>query len=104
MKKFYFWIPLAISFLALGAAQAQEKIRVGLGSISLQSGLVYIAKDRGIFTKYGLTAESIYIPGGSTNGQGFISGHLEMLQFSGAPGVAVQLAIAGNAFIARPPD
>ena len=28
------------------SALAQEKIRVGLGSISLQSGLAHIAKDR----------------------------------------------------------
>src|SRR5918999_140534 len=44
-------------------ALAQEKIRVGLGSISLQSGLVHIAKDRGLFAKYGLAAESLYVPG-----------------------------------------
>ena len=100
MKKFYFWIPLAISFLALGAAQAQEKIRVGLGSVSLQSGLVYIAKDRGIFTKYGLTAESIYIPGGSTNVQVLISGNLDMSQLSGAPGVAANLEGADIVYIA----
>jgi NitT/TauT family transport system substrate-binding protein len=100
MKKFHFWIPLAISFLALGAAQAQEKIRVGLGSISLQSGLVYIAKDRGIFAKYGLTAESIYIPGGSTNVQVLISGNLDMSQLSGAPGVAANLEGADIIYIA----
>jgi NitT/TauT family transport system substrate-binding protein len=100
MKKFYFWIPLAIWFFALGTAQAQEKIRVGLGSISLQSGLVYIAKDRGIFTKYGLTAESIYIPGGSTNVQVLISGNLDMSQLSGAPGVAANLEGADIVYIA----
>lgn len=100
MKKFHFWIPLAIWFLALGAAQAQEKIRVGLGSISLQSGLVYIAKDRGIFAKYGLTAESIYIPGGSTNVQVLISGNLDMSQLSGAPGVAANLEGADIVYIA----
>jgi NitT/TauT family transport system substrate-binding protein len=100
MKKFYFSLALVISFLALGAAQAQEKIRVGLGSISLQSGLVYIAKDRGIFTKYGLTAESIYIPGGSTNVQVLISGNLDMSQLSGAPGVAANLEGADIVYVA----
>jgi NitT/TauT family transport system substrate-binding protein len=100
MKKFHFSLALVISFMALGAAQAQEKIRVGLGSISLQSGLVYIAKDRGIFTKYGLTAESIYIPGGSTNVQVLISGNLDMSQLSGAPGVAANLEGADIVYIA----
>jgi NitT/TauT family transport system substrate-binding protein len=100
MKKIHFWLALAILFLARGAAQAQEKIRIGLGSISLQSGLVYIAKDRGIFAKYGLTAESIYIPGGSTNVQVLISGNLDMSQLSGAPGVAANLEGADIVYIA----
>ena len=72
-------------------AGAQEKIRVGLGSISLQSGLVHIAKDRGLFAKYGLFTESVYIPGGSTNVQVLVSGSLDLSQLSGAPGVAANL-------------
>ena len=100
MKKFYLLAVLLISLVALGHAQAQEKIRVGLGSISLQSGLVYIAKDRGIFAKYGLAAESIYIPGGSTNVQVLISGNLDMSQLSGAPGVAANLEGADIVYVA----
>jgi len=72
-------------------AHAQEKIRVGQGSISLQSGLMHIGKDRGLFAKYGLTAETIYIPGGSTNVQVLMSGDLDLSQLSGAPGVAANL-------------
>jgi NitT/TauT family transport system substrate-binding protein len=70
---------------------AQERIRVGLGSISLQSGLVHIARDRGLFAKHGLATESIYIPGGSVNVQVLVSGSLDLSQLSGAPGVAANL-------------
>jgi NitT/TauT family transport system substrate-binding protein len=76
---------------AIGNAGAQERIRVGLGSISLQSGLVHIAIDRGLFAKYGLFTESVYIPGGSTNVQVLVSGSLDVSQLSGAPGVAANL-------------
>ncbi|MGH7854670.1 MAG: hypothetical protein ACREP3_14585, partial [Candidatus Binatia bacterium] len=69
MKTFTAFFALIISFCIAGYADAQERIRVGLGSISLQSGLVHIAKDRGLFAKYGLFTESVYIPGGSTNVQ-----------------------------------
>jgi NitT/TauT family transport system substrate-binding protein len=72
-------------------ARAQEKIRVGQGSISLQSGLMYIAQDRGLFAKYGLVSEIVYIPGGSTNVQVLVSGSLDLSQLSGAPGVAANL-------------
>jgi NitT/TauT family transport system substrate-binding protein len=81
-------------------AHAQDKIRVGLGSISLQSGLVHIGKDRGLFAKYGLTTEAIYIPGGSTNVQVLVSGNLDLSQLSGAPGVAANLEGADIVYFA----
>ena len=84
---------IAALFLLVGAREAcsQERIRVGQGSVSLQSGLMYIGKDRGLFAKYGLTTEVIYIPGGSTNVQVLVSGNLDLSQLSGAPGVAANL-------------
>ena len=90
MKKSILCIGLILC-LQLQVTAAQEKIRVGQGSISLQSGLMHIAKDRGLFAKYGLVAETIYIPGGSTNVQVLISGSLDLSQLSGAPGVAANL-------------
>ncbi|HTN71758.1 MAG TPA: ABC transporter substrate-binding protein [Methylomirabilota bacterium] len=76
---------------SIANGHAQEKIRVGQGSVSLQSGLMYIAKDRGLFAKYGLVSEIIYIPGGTTNVQVLVSGNLDLSQLSGAPGVAANL-------------
>ena len=88
--KHFMLIALIFAF-AVGGSHAQEKIRVGQGSISVQSGLMHIGKDRGLFTKYGLVTETIYIPGGSTNIQVLISGNLDLSQLSGAPGVAANL-------------
>ena len=85
-------------------SRAQEKIRVGLGSISLQSGLVHIGKDRGLFAKYGLITESIYIPGGSTNIHVLVSGNLDLSQLSGAPGVAANLEGADIVYFASLAD
>ena len=71
-----------IGFLLLGsvgAGHSQERIRVGQGSVSLQSGLMHIAKDRGLFAKYGLVSEIVYIPGGTTNIQVLVSGNLDLL-------------------------
>jgi len=98
MKKLF--LMLLISFIVHGQARAQEKLRVGLGSVSLQSGLVYIGNDRGLFAKYGLTTEAIYIPGGSTNVQVLVSGNLDLSQLSGAPGVAANLQGADIVYIA----
>ena len=91
MKTLILLLGLVLFSGSNGTANGQEKIRVGLGSISLQSGLVHIAKDRGLFVKYGLLTESVYIPGGSTNVQVLVSGSLDLSQLSGAPGVAANL-------------
>jgi NitT/TauT family transport system substrate-binding protein len=100
MKKLDALILALFSMVAVTCVEAQEKIRIGLGSISLQSGLVHIAKDRGLFAKYGLTVESIYIPGGSTNVQVLVSGNLDLSQLSGAPGVAANLEGADIVYFA----
>ena len=99
MKKIILITGLMIS-MAIHSAHAQEKIRVGQGSISLQSGLMHIAKDRGLFAKYGLVTETIYIPGGSTNIHVLISGNLDLSQLSGAPGVAANLEGADIVYFA----
>ena len=93
-------ICLLIFTVEIQLSYAQEKIRVGQGSISLQSGLMHIAKDRGLFNKYGLVAETIYIPGGSTNIHVLISGNLDLSQLSGAPGVAANLEGADIVYFA----
>lgn len=98
MKKF-FLLNILLAYCLIGSAQAQEKLRVGLGSISLQSGLVHIAKDRGLFAKYGLVVESVYIPGGTTNVQVLVSGSLDLSQLSGAPGVAANLEGADLVYV-----
>jgi NitT/TauT family transport system substrate-binding protein len=94
-------LPMIVSLLwgLVAGAQAQEKIRVGQGSVSLQSGLMHIAKERGLFSKYGLVSEIVYIPGGTTNIQVLVSGNLDLSQLSGAPGVAANLEGADIVYI-----
>jgi len=66
----------------------------------MYSGLMYIGKDRGLFAKYGLMTEVIYIPGGTTNVQVLVSGNLDLSQLSGAPGAAANLEGADIVYIA----
>ncbi|HEV8722955.1 MAG TPA: ABC transporter substrate-binding protein [Candidatus Binatia bacterium] len=91
MKKLIFLAICLVFCSFIRAGSAQEKIRIGQGSVSLQSGLMHIAKDRGLFAKYGLVAEVVYVPGGTTNVQVLVSGSLDLSQLSGAPGVAANL-------------
>ncbi len=100
MKTLTFLLVLFVAGSFAGPTGAQDRLRVGQGSISLQSGLMHIAKDRGLFAKYGLAVETIYIPGGSTNIHVLISGNLDLSQLSGAPGVGANLEGADIVYFA----
>jgi ABC-type nitrate/sulfonate/bicarbonate transport system substrate-binding protein len=100
MKTLLFLSVLFVAGHFGGPTEAQDRLRVGQGSISLQSGLMHIAKDRGLFAKYGLGVETIYIPGGSTNIHVLISGNLDLSQLSGAPGVGANLEGADIVYFA----
>ncbi|HEX6175096.1 MAG TPA: ABC transporter substrate-binding protein [Candidatus Binatia bacterium] len=45
---------------------AQDKIRVGLSSVSATSGSIWVAEEKGLFKKHGLDAEVIIIGGGAS--------------------------------------
>jgi NitT/TauT family transport system substrate-binding protein len=99
MKKTLLLFVIGFTIGLLANASAEERIRVGQGAVSLQSGILFIAKDRGLFAKYGLIPEIIYIPGGSVNVQVLVSGNLDLSQLSGAPGVAANLEGADIVYI-----
>jgi ABC-type nitrate/sulfonate/bicarbonate transport system substrate-binding protein len=58
----FFWV---ILFLPI-ASDAQDKLRVGLSSISATSGSIWVAEEKGLFKKHGLEAEVIIIGGGAS--------------------------------------
>ena len=99
MKKSLFLLVVGFIMGLVASGNAEETIRVGQGCVSLQSGIMYIAKDRGLFARYGLVPEIIYIPGGSVNVQVLVSGNLDLSQLSGAPGVAANLEGADIVYI-----
>jgi ABC-type nitrate/sulfonate/bicarbonate transport system substrate-binding protein len=50
-----FWAP---------TSPAQEKVRIGLSSVSATNGSVWVAEEKGFFKKYGVDVEVIVIGGG----------------------------------------
>ncbi len=51
-------------FLLPFYASAQEKLRIGLSSVSATSGSIWVAEEKGLFKKYGADVEVIVIGGG----------------------------------------
>src|SRR5215208_2306342 len=57
---------LAVVFVFPAGVPAQDKIRVGLSSVSATSGAMWVAEERGLFKKYGVDPEVIVIGGGAS--------------------------------------
>ena len=58
------WLAVLSLFLWPRSLPAQEKIRVGLSSVSATNGSVWVAEEKGLFKKYGVDTEVIIIGGG----------------------------------------
>jgi len=59
-------VSLVVEFTLLGTSHAQElkTIRIGYPSLSFRQSNVWVAKEQGLFKKYGLEVEPIFLRGG----------------------------------------
>ena len=64
-----FFSTFFVAVVALWTIQplaAQERLRVGLSSVSATQGAMWVAEERGLFKKYGIDPEVIVIGGGAS--------------------------------------
>lgn len=47
-------------------SEAQDKLKVGLSSVSATSGSIWVAEEKGLFKKHGIDTEVIVIGGGAS--------------------------------------
>jgi NitT/TauT family transport system substrate-binding protein len=65
-------------------ASAQDKIRVGLSSVSALHGALWVAEQKGIFKKYGIDIEVIVVGGAGTTGvSALLSGDIQYVSAAG---------------------
>ncbi len=59
-------VSFIVQFTLLGTSHAQEpkRIRIGYPSLSFRQSNVWVAKEQGLFKKYGLEVEPIFLRGG----------------------------------------
>ena len=60
------FVIVALALMATRSAGAQDKLRLGLSSISATSGSIWVAEEKGLFKKHGVNAEVIVIGGGAS--------------------------------------
>jgi ABC-type nitrate/sulfonate/bicarbonate transport system substrate-binding protein len=93
MKTRFALFVLSVLFLSSTFARAQglKKIKIGYPSLSFRQSNVWVAKEMGLFNKYGLEVEPILFRGGQVATQALVSGDPPIVNI----GTVVQATIQG---------
>jgi ABC-type nitrate/sulfonate/bicarbonate transport system substrate-binding protein len=81
---------------------APERLTIATSALNMFTTPLWLAKDKGFFLKYGLDADTIYIPSGTMALQALLSGDIKVVMAAGSPVVNANLQgapvriIAGN--------
>jgi NitT/TauT family transport system substrate-binding protein len=84
--RFFGLLILFYSFF-LAAAWGQEKIRLAHSALESSNAVWYLAQDRGLYKKYGLDADLLFIPSTTTSVSSLVAGDVQVANASGG-GVA----------------
>lgn len=94
---------LATLLFFSGAARGQDKVRIGVSSISATSGSLWVAEEKGLFKKHGLEAEVIIIGGGAARVvSSLIAGEIQFSVGGGDAVVRAALRGADSVLVASP--
>jgi NitT/TauT family transport system substrate-binding protein len=89
-----------VLFAAPAWAQPKERVRVAQGSISVNSSVLPIGKENGVFAKYGIDLEAIYMGGGMNSLAAVTSGAVDFLAAGSTATVSARLGGADIMIVA----
>jgi NitT/TauT family transport system substrate-binding protein len=98
-----FCINVVLFTLVPASARAQDKIRIGLSSVSATSGSIWVAEEKGLFKKHGIDAEVIIIGGGAARVvSSLIAGEIQFSVGGGDAVIRAALRGADGVLVASP--
>jgi len=86
-----FMVVILAQMVGLAAAQELKKVRFGYPSLGFRQGHIWVARDEGLFKKYGLDVEPIFLRGGQLAIQALAGGDPPLMSI----GQVVQAGLAG---------
>lgn len=103
------WFPVAFAFVWLAACAAPpaapptpvplEKVVIGFDAMSITGGPMHFAQDLGLFKKYGLDEQLIYVDAGTKLTQAMVAGQIDIGQNGYSPVISAAAAGAKLVFI-----
>jgi ABC-type nitrate/sulfonate/bicarbonate transport system substrate-binding protein len=84
---------LLFALLLMGSpARSQERVRAGYSGISGYQAPLWLAVDRGLFTKYGLTVDPVLFRGGAESSTALTAGEIQFDVVAPQPHIAADLS------------
>lgn len=93
----------ALFFVCVQSSEAQpklERVKAMYSTLGGSQAVLWIARETGLFKKYGLDVETIYVSGGAGNVAALLSGEATFSQNAGPPVLGADLKGADIIFIA----
>ena len=82
---------LPLLLLGLEAYASAERLTVATSALNMLTTPLWVAHDRGLFQKYGIEVDTIYIPSGTMAIQALLSGDIKIAMAAGSPVVNANL-------------
>lgn len=82
---------ILLSLTTVSAGQELKKVRVGYPSLGFRQGHIWVARDEGLFAKYGLDVEPVFLRGGQLAIQALAAGDPPLMSI----GQVVQANLSG---------
>lgn len=86
---------IAVFFISVAlvptAAPAAEKLLIVHSALNLLTSPLWMAKEKGYFTKYGLDVETVYIPSGTLGMQSLLGGEAKIIVADGSSAINARL-------------
>ena len=91
---------ILVSLLPAREAEGQQKFLMGYSSFSSNQTPLWVAKEEGLFKRYGSDPDLILIEGGTRGAQALISGDIPIMGMSGQPVISARARGADLTMIA----
>ena len=94
----YFFVLLSLLFFS-GKSWSLDRFPLAHSALTASQAILFVTKDAGIFRKYNLDPQIVYIVGGPINTTALISGSVDFSIFAGPASVSANLGGADTALL-----
>jgi ABC-type nitrate/sulfonate/bicarbonate transport system substrate-binding protein len=97
----FLWLSILFCPIVYSQSKPLKKIHVGVPSVTVGNIIIYVAKEAGLFEKYGLDAEIVVVQGSGVASKAMIGGSLDVAPVATPTVISANLAGADLTILAH---